>query len=68
MHNECKLLTVKEAADELRLSPHTLRSWVSQQRITYQKIGRRVFFKRSVLDSFVESSTVKAYKPKGGAC
>jgi excisionase family DNA binding protein len=68
MHNECKLLTVKEAADELRLSPHTLRSWVSQKRITYQKIGRRVFFKREALNDLIESSTVKAYKPKGGSC
>jgi len=60
-------LTVKEAAELLRLSPHTLRSWVSMKKITYQKIGRRVFFKRSVLDDFVERNTVKEYKPKGGS-
>ena len=59
------LLTVHEAAEELRLSPHTIRSWVSQKRITYQKIGRRVLFKRSVLKAFIESSTINPYNPKG---
>jgi excisionase family DNA binding protein len=67
MANSMDLLTVEEAANELRVSRHTMRSWVSQKRITYQKIGRRVFFKRTVLQDFIESSTVKAYKPKGGA-
>jgi excisionase family DNA binding protein len=64
MKNDDYLLTVKEAADELRISPYTLRSWVSQKRITYQKIGRRVFFKRTTLNLFVDSGTVNAHKPE----
>ena len=66
MSNGPRYLTVVEAAEELRVSPHTMRSWLSQKRITYQKIGRRVFIKPNVLEDFVECSTVKAYKPKGG--
>lgn len=63
MKDDDYLLTVKEAADELRISPHTLRSWVSQKRITCKKIGRRVRFRRSVIDSFIGSNIIEARKP-----
>ena len=37
MKDDDYLLTVKEAADELRISPHTLRSWVSQKKESLAK-------------------------------
>ena len=63
MKDDDYLLTVNEAADELRISPHTLCSWVSQKRITCKKIGRRVRLRLSVIDSFIGSNTIEARKP-----
>lgn len=45
------LITVREAAELLRLAPKTLYSLVSQRRIPYRKAGRRLLFERSeILD------------------
>ncbi len=65
MNVQDNLLTVNEVAEEFRLSLHTIRSWVSQNKITYQKIGRRVRFKRSVIKAFIESNTMNLCNPKG---
>jgi len=34
--------TVTQAADELALSPHTLRRWISTRRIAHVRLGRAV--------------------------
>jgi excisionase family DNA binding protein len=45
------LITVREAAELLRLAPKTLYSLVSQRRIPYRHAGRRLLFERSeILD------------------
>jgi excisionase family DNA binding protein len=45
------LITVREAAQLLRLAPKTLYSLVSQRRIPYRKAGRRLLFESSeILD------------------
>lgn len=45
--NDESLITVREAAELLRLAPKTLYSLVSQRRIPYRKAGRRLLFERS---------------------
>jgi excisionase family DNA binding protein len=54
------LLTLAEASSLLRLKVSTLRSWVLKRRIPYCKIGGRVFFRRSDLDSLIVASVVTA--------
>jgi excisionase family DNA binding protein len=44
------LLSVQEAARYLSLSVHTLRTWVSERRVPYIKLGRRVLFRQADLD------------------
>lgn len=61
---ESGLLTVSEAAQRLRISKHTLRSWVSQRRMPYVKIGRRTLFNPSDLDSLIKSCTIEPRRPK----
>ena len=53
-----ELLTTEEAATILNVRPWTLRSWVSQKRIPYVKLGRLVRFKRSDLEHFIDFNTV----------
>lgn len=35
-------LTVKNAADELAVSPHTVRAWITQRRIGHIRLGRAI--------------------------
>jgi excisionase family DNA binding protein len=54
-----RLLNVKEASAALGLSPWTLRSWISQRRITYVKLGRAVRFEPRDLDKLIERMKVQ---------
>ncbi|MFB0507440.1 MAG: helix-turn-helix domain-containing protein [Thermodesulfobacteriota bacterium] len=49
-----ELLTVRESADLLRISPHTLRAWIFGHKITFVRVGRRVLFRRGDLEKLVE--------------
>ena len=48
------LVDIKEAANLLRVSPHTVRLWTFQKKIPVVKLGRRCLFRKSDLDDFVE--------------
>ncbi len=39
-----RLMDVNELADVWRVSPHTIRAWVQQKRLTPTKICRRLLF------------------------
>ena len=60
MFQKSDLLTRKEAAEYLGLTPRTLAVWASVKRynIPYVKIGRLVKYRRSDLESFIERRTV----------
>jgi excisionase family DNA binding protein len=51
-----RLLTLREAADVLRLSTRTLREYVSRGEIEGRIIGGRWRFRRADLDSFFENA------------
>ena len=56
-----KLLTVPEAAEYLGIRPWTLRHWISDRKIDVVKYGNgAVRIKRSVLERFVATCTIKA--------
>lgn len=44
-----KFMSLKEAAEFLRVSPRTIYGWVSQRAIPHRKAGRRVLFLESEL-------------------
>lgn len=58
------LLSLDEAAKELRVSIHTIRAWVFQRRFETVKLGRRHMVEREALEAFVHSGVVAA-RPQG---
>jgi excisionase family DNA binding protein len=55
-----ELLTLKEGADQLRLSIHTVRAWIFQKRIPFVRLGRRVLLRREDLEEFVTKNLHEA--------
>ena len=56
-----ELLTVPEAASYLGVRPWTVRHWISDRKIEVVKYGKGlVRVRRSVLDRYVMSCTIKA--------
>ena len=53
-----QLLDLREAAKELGLSIYTLRSWTSQRKIPFVRLGRRILMRRQDLEDFVTASLV----------
>lgn len=55
-----ELLNLKEGAKELKISIHTLRSWIYQKRLPFVRLGRRVLLRREDLEAFVDKNVVEA--------
>lgn len=52
-----KLLTTAEAADFLRLSPHTLRLWRQQgEGPVFRRVGRSIRYAEADVTAFVEAA------------
>ena len=61
-----ELLNVVQAAGYLGIKPWTLRHWISDGKIEFVKYGNgAVRLRRSVLDRFVTSCTIKPRKRHG---
>lgn len=56
--SEKRLLTAKEAESYTGLGRHSLRSWGENIR-AIRKIGRRVLFDKTVIDSELSKGTIK---------
>lgn len=54
------LLSLREAAAYLGISPGTLRNWVSMKRIEYVKVGSLTNFRQTALDAYITAQTVPA--------
>lgn len=64
-----RLLTIEEVSRKLGgVKPWTIRSWVSQRRIPYTKVGRLTRFPEEYIDAWIRSNTVvpKAICDKAG--
>jgi excisionase family DNA binding protein len=59
MSNE-QPVTVREAAEELGLSPATIRAWIRRRKIGYVRLGRAVRIPASEMRRIVERGTVHA--------
>ncbi len=55
---ENRLLSIPEVARFLGISQHTLYTMVSQQRVPFVKVGRRVLFDPDHLNRWIKQSTV----------
>jgi excisionase family DNA binding protein len=56
MTENLRLLTLAEVSSLLRLSPHTVRSMVRQNRITPVRICRRLLFRPDELARLIEGA------------
>ena len=54
------LLDVEESAVYCHVKPATMRSWILKSKLTYVKLGRRVFLRKSDLDALIAESVVPA--------
>jgi excisionase family DNA binding protein len=55
-----ELLDLKQGAEELHLSIHTLRSWIFQKRLTHVRLGRRCFLRKEDIQDLIKKGVVKA--------
>jgi excisionase family DNA binding protein len=53
------LLTLDEAAQQLRFSRRTLSMLIAQRRIGYLRLGRRVYLQQDDVDRFITSRHVE---------
>ena len=53
-----RLISVKEAAYYIGLSPDTVYTMASQKRIPFVKVGRRTMFNIGLLDDWLKEHTV----------
>ena len=67
MNDEKQLMTVSEAAQFLRLQPTTIRAWLLRRKLTYLKVGGRVFIRKSDLLDLLDESIVLAIAKENGS-
>ena len=58
-----RLVDVKEIADYMGLSAHTVYTWVSQRRIPFTKVGRLTKFDLQAIDEWIAKHSVSPMKP-----
>jgi excisionase family DNA binding protein len=51
-----RLLTLEEVANALRVSPHTVRSWVRQSRLRPVRLCRRLLFDPAEVQRLLEEA------------
>lgn len=65
---EAGLMTVRETADFLRLKESTIRDWVLRRKITYVKLGGRVFVRKTDAADFISKRVVPARPEPDSSC
>lgn len=58
--NDAGLMTVRETANFLRLKESTIRDWVLRRKITFVKLGGRVFVRETDAQDLIDRSIVLA--------
>ncbi len=54
-----RLLTVEEAAERLNASPRFIRHLISERRLAFTRLGRKVRIAERDLDAFVQAGRVE---------
>jgi excisionase family DNA binding protein len=55
-----RLLTVKQAAEELGLSARTIWAWVYARKVSVVRLGRAVRIPQAAIEELIESGSVPA--------
>ena len=55
-----KLLSIREFASELGLSPRTVQQWVWLRRVPFVRVGRAIRFRRETVQEILDRGTVPA--------
>ena len=58
-----EIMDIREAAEFLKVSTHTLRFWINQKKVPIVKLGGRVLFQKSALESLINENVREAEKP-----
>jgi len=59
-----ELLDLKEAAQRMRISVHTLRSWSYSRKLPVVKLGRRSLFRGEDIEKFIAKGVIEAREPR----
>lgn len=54
--------TVDEAAEELGLSPHTIRAWIASRRLAHLRLGRAIRIPAAEIQRVIDECLVPADK------
>ncbi len=54
------MLTVREAAEQLGLSPKTVWAWVYSRRLGFVRLGRSVRIPQTAVDELIDAGTIPA--------
>ena len=58
-------LTVKQSAEELNVSVHTIRAWIQSRRLGHVRLGRTVRIPMAEIERVVQRGTVPARDEEG---
>ena len=64
---KAKWLTGDEVCHLLGISKRTLQNYRDKRIIPFTQIGRKIYYKASDVDDFLERYYIKSYYQKGGA-
>ena len=71
MADPLRLLTLLEVAEQLRVSPHTVRKWIRVGRLQPVRLCRRILFTREAVEQLIAGSKVTMVRDqistRGGA-
>jgi excisionase family DNA binding protein len=56
---QARKLSVGQAAEELGISPHTVRAWVRERKIEFFRIGRRILIDEKAISALLEDARVE---------
>jgi excisionase family DNA binding protein len=59
-----EVMNIRQASQYLGVSPDTLYKYVSEERIPAFKLGNRWKFKKSILDTWMESQSLNSEMPR----
>lgn len=57
---DCRLVTIRDAAQYLAVSVSTLYGWVYQRRIAFVKVGRALRFDIADLNKYIETNRTQS--------
>jgi excisionase family DNA binding protein len=64
INNKDKLIGVKEAAQQCRRNPETVRRWIWSGKLPAEKLGNQYFIEKSALESFCRETRTVQYETK----